>query len=675
MNEIAKRFDEAITAYAQWLIRWRWPVILVTIALAATAGYGAKNLAFKNDYRVFFSEDNPQLLAFEEIQNTYTKNDNIMFVITPKSGDVFTPEVLDVVENLTNEAWQLPFSIRVDSLSNYQNTYAEADDLIVEDLVFNATDLNAEQLEYIKSIALNEPLLVNRLVSPNAGVTAVNVTFQMPEKDLQEVPLAAGVAREMLAKYEAQYPFVDIRLTGTVMLNNAFPESSIKDGQSLVPAMYGIIVLAMYLLLRSITGTLTTVLVIIFSVVTGMGIAGWIGINLTPPSASAPTIITTLAVADAIHVLITMFASMRHGMTKNEALVDSIRLNMQPIFLTSITTAIGFLTMNFSDAPPFRDLGNITAIGVIAAWIYSVTLLPALISLLPIKPKKTTDGFSDWMDRIADLVVTKKKPVFIVSALIAVGLLAAIPQNELNDEFVKYFDERVEFRRDSDYTVDNLTGLYQLQYSLPAEDSGGVSEPEYLRNTEKFANWLEQQPEVIHVNTITDVFTRLNKNMHADDPSYYRLPDDRQLAAQYLLLYELSLPYGLDLNNQINVDKSATQLIASIEDLSSVQIRDLAASSENWLRENMPSMFTHAVSPAVMFSHISQRNINSMITGTLIGIFIISLILIVALRSLKIGTLSLVPNLLPGGMAFGVWALTVGQVNIAVSVVLGMTLG
>ena len=85
MNEIAKRFDEAITAYAQWLIRWRWPVILVTIALAATAGYGAKNLAFKNDYRVFFSEDNPQLLAFEEIQNTYTKNDNIMFVITPKS--------------------------------------------------------------------------------------------------------------------------------------------------------------------------------------------------------------------------------------------------------------------------------------------------------------------------------------------------------------------------------------------------------------------------------------------------------------------------------------------------------------------------------------------------------------------------------------------------------------
>ncbi|MFQ5587158.1 MAG: MMPL family transporter, partial [Thermodesulfobacteriota bacterium] len=118
-----------------------------------------------------------------------------------------------------------------------------------------------------------------------------------------------------------------------------------------------------------------------------MGLAGWYGIPLTGPSVSAPTIILTLAVADSIHFLVTMFYNMRHGMEKREAIIESLRINLQPIFLTSITTAIGFLSMSFSDAPPFRDLGNIVAVGVIFAF-FSILFLPALMSLLPVRVRK-----------------------------------------------------------------------------------------------------------------------------------------------------------------------------------------------------------------------------------------------------------------------------------------------
>ena len=163
--------------------------------------------------------------------------------------------------------------------------------------------------------------------------------------------------------------------------------------------------------------------------------------------------------------------------------------------------------------------------------------------------------------------------------------------------------------------------------------------------------------------------------MHGDDPAYHRIPENRQLAAQYLLLYELSLPFGLDLNNQLNIDKSSTQVVATLTALSSRELRDVAERGQQKLAELSPAMEAPGIGTSVMFSYISERNIKSMLLGVSIGLVVISAILVLALRSLKIGLMSLIPNLLPAGLAFGLWGLLVGQVNMAVSVVAAMTLG
>ncbi|MDX1455433.1 MAG: MMPL family transporter [Gammaproteobacteria bacterium] len=675
MNELARKLDRWLASYGAWIIRWRWPVILGSLVLAMAAGYGAQNLAFKNDYRVFFSQDNPQLQAFEELQNVYVKNDIIIFVVTPESGDVFDTDTLVAMQELTEAAWTLPYSMRVDSLTNFQHTEALEDDLMVADLVEDPASMSAAEREEVRQIALAEPLLRDRLVALDSKVAGVAVTFQMPEKTPTEMPEAAAAARELVDQVLADHPGIDIKLTGSVMLNNAFFESSMNDSMTLVPAMYAIIILAMFLLLRSFPAVFATVLVILASVVTAMGMAGWSGIFLTPPSASAPTIITTLAVADAVHILVTMFGGLRKGMSRNEALIYSIRLNMQPVFLTSLTTAVGFLTMNFSDAPPFRDLGNITAMGVVAAWIFSVTLLPAVLSMMPLKARASGSAFNDKMEQLGDFVVARRKSLALLMFAVSAVVVAFIPNNELSDEFVRYFDTRVEFRTDSDYATENLTGIYQLQFSLPAGETGAIADPEYLARLGAFTDWLREQPEVTHVLSMSDTFKRLNKSMHGDDESWYRLPEQRDLAAQYLLLYEFSLPFGLDLNNQVSLDKSSTQLVATLKEIDSNAIKDVAARAENWLLDNAPSMHSYASGPAVMFSHISERNVKSMLTGTTVGIFVIALILIIALRSLSLGTLSLLPNLLPAALAFGVWGMFVGQINMAVSVVTGMSLG
>ena len=662
--------------FARWVIRRRWWIIGAGLLVAVAAAYGGRNLGFTTDYRVFFSDENPQLRAFDALQDIYVKDDTLVFVLQPAEGEALTADVLGAVRDLTEQAWQIPYATRVDSVSNFQHSFAEGDDLTVEDLVPKRGPIDDRIVARTRDVALAEPLLVDRLISPDARTTGVSVTLTMPEGDDSATPEAVGFARGIVEQVRAEHPDLRVALTGSVALSHAFSEAAFRDIATLVPLMYGVLLFVMALLLRSVAGTFATLTVIGLSAAGAMGVAGWLGIHITPPSATAPTIILTLAVADSIHVLVSMFGEMRRGRSKTDALVESLRINFQPVFLTSLTTVIGFLSLNFSDAPPFRDLGNITAIGVTFAWVYSILFLPALIAVLPVRVRSRSDGQRLAMDRLADWVIGRRRSLLIGMTGLVIGLGLLIPRIELNDQFVNYFAPSIPFRADTDFAMDNLSGIYQANWSLPAADSGGISDPEYLVRAEAFAEWLRDQPRVVHVATLTDVFKRLNKNMHGDDPAMYRLPDNRELAAQYLLLFEMSLPYGLDLNNQINVDKSAMRVIATLENVTTVELRDLDRRATAWLDANLPSAAgTEATSAFVMFAYIAKRNIEGMLGGTLLAFLLISGSLTVALWSLRLGAVSLVPNLVPAVMGFGVWSLTVGQIGLASSVVTATSLG
>ena len=357
-RENMSKFEQKVVAYSKFIIRWRWVVIPLVIAFVALAGSGARFIQFDNDYRTFFGDDNPQLIAFEALQDIYTKNDNVLIVLEPKDGDVFTNQTLAAVEELTEKAWQIPYAIRVDGLSNFQHTYANDDDLIVEDLYSDALNMSDAELERAKAIALSETRLLDVVIPPDTKVVGVNVTFQFPGKDVAETFIVVDYIRIMVKELEASYPDIKTHLTGVVMLNHAFGEASQNDMSSLIPMMFLTILIVMAFLLRSVSGTISTLLVIMFSIITAMGFMGWLRIGLTGPSSSAPTMIMTLAVADSIHVLIMILREMRTGTEKWDAITESLRVNMMPVFLTSLTTSIGFLSMNFSDVPPFHDLGN-----------------------------------------------------------------------------------------------------------------------------------------------------------------------------------------------------------------------------------------------------------------------------------------------------------------------------
>ena len=669
-GQFAERFAERVLAA-------RRLVILATLVLVAAASSGIAFLEFSANYRIFFDEDNPQLLALEALENTYGKNENVVFLIVPDDGDATSQSALSAAVWLTDAAWHTPFSRRVDSLANFQHTTADGDDLHVRDLVDPQELAQAETRLRIRSIASSDPRIAGSILARNGDVSVVNVTVELPEEGLLEaVTEVAGFARSVAEEAEERFPDVDLRIVGTVMINQTFVEASIDSQMIFLPASLLLMALVLGVVTRGWAGVAATGTVIVFSILASVGLGAWVGLPFSPPISPAPTIVLMIVVANCVHLLVSLQQRLRAGDSRHEAIVESVRLNLHPVFLASLTTALGFLSMNFSEVPPYRHLGNFVAFGIAASFILSVTFLPALLSLLPIRAPKDRRLRGPTMTLVADTVLRYRRPLLWGWLAVVLAMALAIPRNELNDVLVHFFDESVEFRQDTDFMDEHLSGNTLLEYSLEASTEGGVTDPRFLAEVSSFADWYREQPPVRHVAVITDTFRQLNRSMHGDDPAAYRIPESQELAAQYLLLYELSLPQGLNLNNQIDRSRSATRVTISAETLDTREVLELNARAEAWLAENATHVAgVNSTGPAALFAWIGQRNIRAMLVGTLVVLLAISAILLFALRSIRLGLISIVPNVIPAVLGFGIWGLTVGQVGLSLSVVVAMTIG
>ena len=254
-------------------------------------------------------------------------------------------------------------------------------------------------------------------------------------------------------------------------------------------------------------------------------------------------------------------------------------------------------------------------------------------------------------------------------------LIAGISRIELKENWLELLDDSYEFRRSTDFVSENFTGVESYEYSLNSGRDGGIKDTGFLRQVDEFAEWYRAQPEVAHVFAISDIMKRLNKNLHGDNPDWYRIPDDSDLAAQYLLLYEFSLPVGRDLNNLIDFDRSATRVTVVLKSMSTDEKIDLDNRAQAWFRQNAPDLETVATGVSVVGAHSIQRNIEGMLLGTIVAMAIVSLVLLLVFRSVRLGLISLIPNFVPAAMAMGLWGYAVGEVGVAASVVTAIAFG
>ena len=672
------------------LVRYRLLFALFSLVATAIIAYGAQSLYFESDYKIYFEHDDPNLLAHEEIQDTYTKTDNIAILLRPREGDLFNEQVLTLIHELTEKAWQTPYVIRVDSLSNFQHTSADNDDLLVDSLVREPELLTDERIAEIKRIALSETELFNRMVSKDGTTSMVNVVLELPEAvdpnadlETQAKQRAARDAsnpevvmfwRETLKGVRLKHPNIELHLNGVTIITNSFNEAAAKDIGSLIPMVYVVILIALAVFLRSFGSVVGSLVVILCASIASIGSAGWLGYALNTTNLSTPLIVLTIAVCDAVHLLSIYLRNLSLGMSREEAMSESLRLNFQPIILTSITTAVGFLTLNFSISPPFQELGNMTAIGVIWAMVLTFTLLP-FVSMLLVRKRKPSKNNDAYLTAIANIIIKYRTRILVGTSLVAVAMIALMPLNKVDDDPISYFKKGVPYRDASEFSVKYLPSVKDLGFSIECGEASCINEPSFLLMLDNFRVWLKEQPGVQHVAAYSNVIKRLNKSMNGDQETHYSVPEQADLSAQYNLMYEMSLPYGLDLNNQLDLEKSSTKVAIMTHRITNAELIHLADNAHNWLKTNYREDARPGASVSLMFAHIGENNIRSMIVGGLFALLGITLTILIALKSFRYALISFIPNCIPAFMAFGLWGLLVGEVNMAVASVFSISLG
>ena len=662
---------------SKFIINNRIVFIFSCLVLVLILGRGITSVVFDPDMERFFPKGHPATSLSYEIDETFIRTDNLVIAINAKNNSIFTKKTLSLIESLTEKSWTVPYSIRVDSLTNYSYVRSVDDDLLVEPFIENAVSLEDSFIKQREKIVEEEEIIFGSLISKDKKTTVISIIVDPPNPDAN-IKLIDTVEYmlEYVDEAKSNHPELDIRVLGTPYQEYISPKMVLSEMPIVMPSMLLLILVSVFFLLRSVFAVLATILVIVLSLISTFGSVGYIGNALNQMVITIPILIITLALADCVHLFSIFFQQRVKGHSSKESMIRSLELNLQPLFLTTLTTCIGFLSFNVLDVPPLQDLGNFVSIGIAMAFIFTIFFAAPLFSFFEIKAPKSVNQQINLSRKIAKFSLKNSKTLLWSVPLASLLLICLIPLNVLDENPTQMYDEGfTSFSADTLWLDEMLGVTFPVSFKA-SSNNGSVSEPEFLKKIDNFVKWLETQDEVNHVTSLAHTMKNLNKSMHGDDPEWETIPESEELSSQYLFFYEMSLPMGLDLNSSISQDRASTKISANLDDMSGKDFLKFDKKVRAHIQENN---LTEIISPAagfrVVFSHISMVIVNSLLFGVFLGLLSITLLLGLFFRSIPFGVLSAFPNVLPIAAAFGIWALYDGQVGFMVAVGMGSTLG
>ena len=661
---------------AETIIRYRPLCIIISLLILAGLAQGLSKINFNPDINAFFPENDTLTTSHLSIEDTYSSMDNAVIGIGVKEGTVFTNEVLSLIEDLTERAWKTPHSLRVDSLSNYSYVSADGDDLYIEPFLEGSSTYDLKTLKEKELIIEEEELAYGAIISKDKKTSLINIVFDPPRKDIEaEYQESLNYVLGFLEEARKNHPEVDLIISGIVYMEYQSPMLLKAQMPKLMPTAILVILLTLFLLLRSLVAVAGSFLVILMSVVSAMGSIGFMSGDIAQPFIMVPILIATLAVADCVHLFTLYFQNLDSSIKSKEAMLESLKLNLQPLFLTSLTTAIGFLSLNLAPVEPLRGIGNGVAVGVFLAFIFTVLLLAPIVSYFNVKQSKNINFQKNIARKLGRFSIKNYKRLLVIVPVISCFLMAFIPLNKTNDNPLEFYSERyTTSAADSKWISQRIGGTFPVSYELNSQ--GIVSDPKFLREVDKFSEWLASNKEVLHVSSLSKIMKNLNKTLHGKQEEWNIIPTEPDLSAQYLFFYEMSLPYGLDLTNSISQNKESIKLVASLKELGSLEYREFAKRVENYASQNMPEdMVSIGTGTRPIFAFMSNMLITQLTYALGIGIVLITATIILFFRSLRYGMLTSVTNLLPIGVAFGIWAIVSGEISMLVGIGMGTTLG
>ena len=651
--------------YINGIVRYHKLVAVVTITAMILFSAGLSRIKINNDVRTFLNPDDSILERYDNFQDTYGSDSNFFIIIVPAEANVFNPESLDLILEIGIAARDIPHFSSVSSIMESPHHPMS----LAQSALYDKS-----AMQRYRTMILGSPLYLTRLVAPDGRATAIKVNVSLPDNDKAARRDALDAARAMIRHAAENNPNTEITLAGNIAVTEALSEAIATNTLRVSAATMLLIGLFLLLVTQNVYATIATLLVAALSVNATLGSIAWLGIELTVVAGFVPAAIATLAVSDTIHLLVGFHAELQLGRDKIAAVRNSMNRNAKAIIITSITSVAGVLMLNFSDAPPYREMGNMIALGVAIAYVMTMLLWPALMIWFP-TPKKTPALLNQTLlSGLGRRALKHRKVLLLILGAACVLLIAQIQRNTLTERWHEYLGTGYEARIATDTVVEYFGGLHHVYYSLESSGPEGVIDLEYLNDVAAFQTWYASQPEVNHVASIVNAFRSAG--------FVHNSQDGEQIRMQSKDIIMTTLKFGgLHLNQSkgtaiLNADYSASVIEVIFKPTDSATLMAIDRRAVNWLQENSNQVSTtggHGID--LVFAEINVSNVRNMIFGAGFALLMVTVLLVVLLRSLRLGLVSLIPNVIPIGLAYGMWGLIDGKINMAVSVGMGICLG
>lgn len=656
------------------LLEKRNVLALVTLAFSLFVAVGIGDTRMEATSKSLLSDSDPFKLEVEMAQEDFPPTTGVLFAF--EADDIFALESLQAMEALTQRYSEVKSAIAVNSLLNQR--FNDSDQKIYgrDYLIPELEGLTASDTAKVREIALNDEDIVKNSLSKTGDMALAQIRYKNAEDD-QATRLE--IARSVIAlrdSLRSEFPSVDIYVLGGLMFELDGINARTKDNQVLLPLVLTIGILLLWFCLRSLPFSISLMAMAALSFTATMGTYGWLNIAFNQISTLGPLVVIVIAIADGIHVLSIYAQGLHKDMNKIDAMRESLRVNIQPITLATVTTAMGFLSLNYSSSPGIYGFGNIIAIGVVWAYIVTLAILPALVLLLPTNKVPKPLGIAGFIRAVIKLVTTRGNVLFWASAAIIAVTLGLLPLNKLDFDRFTFVDEDSDAHHVLTALSEKIGNDQALAYSIDSGEYYGITQPEFLQQVETLSIWLEAQPESSFVTSYTDYLRSQNKSDNDDDEAYDILPEDQLQIIDYLVGYQLVQEIEPSLQPIFNADYSAVRLVIATSNLSNKELLDFNDRIDDWIAENVQKKYKvlHGDN-SILYVRLDRLITMELMYGFMLSFFFITITMIIGLQSWRYGLLSIMPNLFPATIVFGVWAVFVGELSPYILMLFSISIG
>lgn len=641
-------------SFVEKIIKFRWAIALIIPLITIMMASSLKNLEFEGSYRIWFGEESKILKDYDNFRAVFGNDDAVTVAFKVEDG-IFNKESLEVVENITRKLWETEYIARVDSITNYQYVHSDAqypDEVIVEDLIEDLDALSEADLRRKREIALSEDLIVGKLISADAKTTMIVGRMTPKAGDDPTVSFKLRDAVVKIIEPEIKKHGIKFYLNGGPIINTSFIEIAQHDGGTFTPA---VILIAMFLLLlvfRKFSLSILSISVVIFTFLIVLSIQVMLGFKLNNFTANIPVFVVAIGIADAMHLLWIYIVARKKGMDNEASIHYTVSKNFLALLLTSLTTAVGFASLSISNVVPIKTLGIATASAAILAFVLTILFVPALLAILKpnikaqTKEENKNQNISKWY---VQLILKHNTKILFVSAFIFIAIGAGIFKANVDSNTVRYFKENVPFRVTTNFIQDNLTGPMSYEIIVDSKENDGIKNPKFLKTVEQFyTEFYGEFSEVRHISSLMDVVKTFNDVMAGSKT----IPDNQNLVAQYLLLYSLSLPQGMEINDKMDINERLFRVSASINMVDTSKDLEMIEWAETWWEKTPYSAEINGQTK--MFAHMQHDVTNTLIYSITLAVVLISIIMLLIFKNLKMLPLFIAPNILPIALVVGV---------------------